>query len=153
MDSINNYLEIMIESLKKKSVILDRLTDMNERQSQCVTDKNFDTIDWDTFNIIITEKEAEIERINQMDENFQSIYDKLADQIKSNPGKYSEEIKVIQNLIKEIEDKSINIRAGEERNRFTIENVLGSKKKDIKQVRTTLKVASSYYKQMQRPFQ
>lgn len=153
MEKIDNYLQIMIESLEKKSVILDRLISMNEEQSKCVSGKTFETIDWDTFNIIISQKEAEIDRINAMDESFQSLYDKISDQIKANYASYKEEIRRIQELIKEIEEKSIAIRAGEERNRAMIDNILLGRKKDIKQARTSLKAASNYYKSMQKPFQ
>ena len=148
MDRINDYVEIMIKSLEKKSIILDRLIKKNELQRETIAGKSFDEIDWDRFNIIVTEKEAEIDHINEMDEGFQALYDRIGEILKEEKEAYAQEIKHMQKLIAVLEEKSIKIRTGEERNRTLIEQVISGRKKEIKQARTSLKAASSYYQNM-----
>lgn len=148
MGTTEDYIQIMIESLKKKIIILDRILAKNEVQTKCLEKKEFEKIDWDGFNTAMVEKEAEIDHINEMDEGFQALYDRISDQLKDNKLKYAEEIRVIQSLIKRLEEQSVLIRTGEERNRALIESVMNSRKKEIKQARTSLKVAANYYQTM-----
>lgn len=148
MERLDDYIQIMIDSLEKKSEILSRLIDKNASQNKIISGKSFEEIDWDMFNIVVAEKEAEIERINKMDEGFQALYDRLSDQLKDNKSQYAAQIKRMQALIVELEDKSVKIRTGEERNRNLIESTLSAKKKDIRQARANLKTASAYYQTM-----
>jgi len=152
MGAMEDYIQMMIDSLKKKSTILDRIIAKNEVQCGCVKEKQFDEIDWDTFNIAIAEKEAEIERINEMDGGFQALYDRVSVQLKEHKDKYASKIKQMQLLIAEIEEKSIVIRTGEERNRALIEKVLTGRKNEIRQVRKSLNVVSSYYQSSYKPY-
>lgn len=148
MSSTEDYIQIMIDSLKKKTVILDRILSKNETQKKCLEENEFENIDWDGFNTAMVEKEAEIERVNEIDEGFQLLYDRVSNQIKNDKRKFSSEIKVMQSLIKHLEEQSILIRAGEERNRAMIEKVMVGRKKEIKKARTSLKVAANYYQTM-----
>lgn len=148
MNTTEDYIQIMIESLKKKTVLLDRILSKNDVQTKCLERKEFENIDWDEFNMAMVEKEAEIERINKMDEGFQALFDRVSEQLKNNKLKYADDIKIIQSLIKHLEEQSIAIRTGEERNRVLIENAMMSRKKEIKQARTSLKVAANYYQAM-----
>lgn len=148
MGTTEDYIQIMIESLKKKSVLLERILFQNETQRMCLGKKDFEDIDWDGFNTAMVEKEAEIERINDLDEGFQALYDRVGDQLKSDKIQYVEDIKLIQSLIRHLEEQSIQIRTGEERNRAIIEKVMTGRKKEIKQARTSLKVAANYYQTM-----
>ena len=153
MNQMDNYVQIMLDSLAKKSVILDRLIAANETQGKLLSDKaNFDDVNWDQFNIIVLEKEAEINRINEMDEGFQSLFDRVKVQLNEDKDKYASKIKQMQSLITELEQKSIKIRTGEEKNRMAIETLTAGRKQEIKKVRTSLKVASSYYQTMQKSF-
>lgn len=148
MSATEDYIQIMIDSLKKKTVILDRVLLKNEVQTKCLEKSEFEDIDWDGFNTAMVEKEAEIERINEMDEGFQALYDRVSNSLKDDKSKYADEIRIIQTLIKHLEEQSIKIQAGEERNRSMIESVMRSRKKEIKQARTSLKVAANYYQAM-----
>ena len=148
MERLDDYIQIMIDSLEKKSIILSRLIDKNTSQMKILEGKSFEEVDWDSFNILVAEKEAEITRINEMDEGFQALYDRVGEQLRDNKDRYADQIRHMQSLITELEDKSIKIRTGEERNRATIEKTFSGRKKDIKQARTNLKVATSYYNTM-----
>lgn len=152
MSELKDYVQIMVESLRKKSIILDRLITKNEVQAKCLESGEFDTIDWDTFNLAMSEKEAEINRLNDMDAGFQALYDRIGTEIKNNANEYKSQIKEMQALISEIEAKSVKVQTGEAKNREIIEKVMTGRKKEIKKARMSLKAVSSYYQSMQRGF-
>jgi len=149
---VEDYIQIMIESLQKKSELLDRIIRKNEAQHDCVDGKKYEEIDWDTFNLIVAEKQAAIDRILKMDEGFQSLYDRVKEQLSEDRDKYADKIKEIQTLIEKVTGQGVKITTGEERNRKIIEKVFGSRKKEIKRTRNSLKVASSYAQTMSGDF-
>ncbi len=148
----DDYIQIMIESLTKKSEILDRIIAKNEEQHDCVNGRKYDEVDWDSFNLIVAQKDMYIERIVKMDEGFQSLYDRVKEQLNADKDKYADKIKEIQKLIEKVTGQGVKITTGEERNRKIIEKVFGSKKKEIKRTRNSLRVASSYAQTMSGDF-
>ena len=149
---VDDYIQIMIESLTKKSELLQHLINKNEAQHDCVAGKDYDDIDWDAFNLLVTEKELAIKRIVKMDEGFQSLYDRVKEQLSENRDKYADSIKELQRLIGIITEQGVTITTGEERNKKLIEKVLGNRKKFIRKTRNSLKVASSYAQTMSQSF-
>lgn len=149
---VEDYIQIMIESLQKKSELLDRIIRKNEAQHDCVVDKKYEEVDWDDFNMIVAEKQAAIDRIIKMDEGFQSLYDRVKEQLNENRDQYADKIKEIQKLITKVTEQGVKITTGEERNKKIIENVFGNRKKEIKRTRNSLKVASSYAQTMSGDF-
>ncbi len=149
---VDDYIQIMIESLKKKSELLDRIILSNEEQHECVAGKTYDEVNWDSFNLIVEQKQASIDRIVKMDDGFQSLYDRVKEQLNENRDRYADSIKEIQTLIVQITDKGAKITTGEERNRKIIEKLFGSRKKEIKRTRNSMKVASSYAQTMSGDF-
>lgn len=149
---VEDYIQIMIESLTKKSELLDRLIRNNEEQYECVANKKYEEIDWDSFNLIVAQKQASIDRIVKMDEGFQSLYDRVREQLNGNKDKYAGQIKEIQKLIEIVTGQGVKISTGEERNRKIIEKVFGGRKREIKRTRNSLKVASSYAQTMSGDF-
>ena len=149
---VDDYIQIMIESLKKKSELHDKLIRKNEAQHECIEGKDFESIDWDGFNLLVAEKQTAIDRIVKMDEGFQSLYDRVKEQLNDNKDKYADKIKEIQKLISTITEQGIKISTGEERNRKIIEKVFGNRKKEIKRTRNSLKVANSYAQTMSGDF-
>ena len=149
---VDDYIQIMIESLKKKSELLDRIIQNNVEQHECVAGKTYDEVNWDSFNLIVEQKQASIDRIVKMDEGFQGLYDRVKEQLNENRGRYADKIKEIQALIVQITDKGAKITTGEERNRKIIEKLFGSRKKEIKRTRNSLKVANSYAQTMSGDF-
>ena len=149
---VEDYIQIMIESLSKKSELLDRIIRKNEAQHECVAGKTYEEVDWDAFNLIVAEKQTAIDRIVKMDEGFQSLYDRVKEQLNDDKDKYSDKIKEIQKLITKVTEQGVKITTGEERNRKIIEKVFGNRKKEIKRTRNSLKVANSYAQTMSGDF-
>ena len=149
---VEDYIQIMIESLKKKSELLDKLIRKNEAQHECIDGKEYGDVDWDAFNLLVAEKQTAIDRIVKMDEGFQSLYDRVKEQLGEDKDKYADKIREIQQLITKITEQGIKISTGEERNRKIIEKVFGNRKNEIKRTRNSLKVANSYAQTMSGDF-
>ena len=151
MNEVQSYLQMMIESLNKKDAALAKIIEKNRAQSECIHDKDYGDIDWDRFNVLIEEKETLIERINELDAGFQSLYDRIRDRLGQEKDSYKEEIKTLQELITKITDKGVEIQTSEERNRARIERVLMGAKKEIRKSRKSMQAVSNYYKSMSAP--
>ena len=149
---VDDYIQIMIESLTKKSELLDKIIRKNEAQTECLSGKEYEDIDWDAFNLLVAEKDIAIERIVKMDEGFQSLYDRVKEQLGEDKDKYADKIREIQRLIEMITGQGIKIQTGEERNRKMIEKVLGDRKKFIRKSRNSMRAASSYAQTMSGDF-
>lgn len=149
---VEDYIQIMIESLTKKSELLDKLIRKNEEMHNCVAGKQYEEVDWDAFNLIVAEKQTAIDRIVKMDDGFQSLYDRVKEQLNEDKDKYADKIKEIQKLIEKVTGQGVRITTGEERNRKIIEKVFGNRKKEIKRTRNSLRVANSYAQTMSGDF-
>ena len=142
------YITIMIESLRKKEALLDTLLIKNEAQAACIQGKEYGDIKWDSFQVLMAEKQTVIDRLNELDEGFEALYARVKDELHENKQAYAEEIRTMQELITRITDKGMAIRAGEETNRSGIERILGSAKQEIRQSKASVKAANDYYKTM-----
>lgn len=147
MPGRNNYIEIMLESLRKKVLVLDGLIERCEEQSELIQESE---IDWEAFDINVSEKQALIEELSQLDEGFEKVYKRVKTDLMDNKEVYRDAIGEMQSLITLITDKSVRIQADEERNRKAIEKSLATVKRDIRASRTSVKAASDYYKSMSR---
>ena len=151
MNEIQNYLQMMIDSLHKKGAVLEKIIEKNTAQSECIDDKEYGDVDWDRFNVLIAEKETLIERINELDEGFESLYGRVREELTSASDSYKEEIRTLKELIEKLTDRSVEIRTMEERNRARIERVLMGAKKEIRKSRKSMQAVSNYYKSMSAP--
>ena len=143
-----NYIDIMVESLQKKEKILEKLIEKCDAQAEVIADNDYGSINWDKFNVLITEKEILIDRLNEIDDGFEALYDRVGDEIKQNKERYASQIKAIQELIKAVTDKGVTIKAKEERNRANLERVLLPIKKELKTSKRSMSVINKYYNTM-----
>ena len=148
METIENYLQIMVDSLEKKEKYLDRIIEQNKTQHEYVKGKVYEDVNWNAFNVLVTEKEAEIDRIIEIDDAFSEIYNKVRTEVIANKEKYRPYVLKLQEIITRLTDKGVQIQASEERNRQIIDNIFLKTRQEIKKQRTGLNAASTYYKTM-----
>ena len=148
MNSIDNYLQIMIDSLNKKEKLLDEIIERNKAQYDLIKDKQYENVDWTAFNLRVTEKDIAIDKIMEIDDGFDETYKLVKDEVISNKDKYRDKVLKLQEIISRLTDKGISIQAGEERNRQIIDNIFSKTRQEIKKQRTGLSAASTYYKTM-----
>lgn len=141
----NSYVLILIQSLEKKTKVLDEIFNKNELQKEILSSENLDI---DAFEKNIKEKADLIEKLQFLDQGFEDVYARVKDELASNSKEYTEEIGFMKALIQEITDKSVAIQADETRNKRLAVNKFTFEKKKIKDKKTSNRVANEYYKKM-----
>ena len=139
----NPYLSIMIQSLKKKSAVLDAVIELNIRQKEELENPGLDP---DDFDACVEEKAKQIEQLELLDAGFQEVYDKIKADLQTNQQEYREEIAEMQEYIRRLTDKSATIQAQEARNKDLMTQKFASVRKQVKEVRKSQKVVNQYYK-------
>ena len=139
------YIDIMIQSLNKKLLVLDKIIEANKAQKEVLED---DRAEVDAFDKIVEEKAALIEQLQQLDSGFEKLFDRVQEELQTNKEAHAESIKTMQNCIRRVTDKSMEIQAQEARNKDLMVRKFAFVKDTAKTVRTNSKVASQYYKNM-----
>lgn len=139
------YIAVLIQSLEKKRELLDQIIAKNKEQKNLFLDEESDP---DRLEENMQEKSVLIDQLNELDEGFQQIYDRVKSTLQKDKESYKEEIRTMQALITEITEKSTSIQAQEQRNRVLAEKRFASVKKGIRKARSSNQAASKYYKSM-----
>ena len=143
--SNKDYITILAESLQKKNAVLDEIQKANEEQRQILTDENLTP---EEFEKTLGEKAELIDQLNQLDEGFEQIYEKVREELKDHMEAYAEQIRQMQAEIQKITDKTVAIQTEELRNKQLIENKFSSIKKQIREVKSSQKAVNTYYRNM-----
>lgn len=141
----NQYIPIMLQSLKKKNQILDVIMELNKRQREELENP---ALDPDDFDKTVQEKAVQIEALEALDAGFQEVYEKVRDELKENKDAYRDEIAQMQDYIRRLTEKSAAIQVDEARNKSLMEQKFASVRKQVKEVRKSQKVVNQYYKNM-----
>lgn len=142
---IENYLSILEESLKKKIDVLKRIQASNEVQTGILKQE---PVDLEAFDKIVDEKDLYIEELNSLDEGFESLYEKVRQELDGNRSKFADQIKRMQGLITDITDRSVAIQAQEARNKALVEKCFKMERQNLGQSRKNSKAAYGYYQNM-----
>lgn len=141
----NNYIAIMIQSLKKKEQILDSIIKINQRQREELENPSLDP---DDFDKTFTEKAELIDNLENLDDGFQELFERVRDELNLNKEKYRDEIALMQDYIRRLTEKSADIQVQEARNKDLMQRKFASVRKQVKEVRKSQKVVNQYYKNM-----
>ncbi len=147
-DESQRYLSIMIESLRKKSGILDEIIKENENQSSILgrTDQQSE----DDLRKSVDVKSDLIDKLMELDEGFSTLYAKIETKLNANPGGYAPEISTMQDLIREVTDKSVKIETQESRNKSMASVYFSGALKRVNEKRATRNAADIYRKNMKK---
>lgn len=141
-----NYIMIMHDSLKKKLVVLEAILMENHKQQLSVGDGKFDE---PAFEATLARKEELINQLEELDTGFQSLFDRVKDDLNLNSHKYAVEIQEMKELITKISQKSMEVELSEKRNESLMTKKFGELKREVHQSKNASKVASSYSQNMQ----
>ena len=92
------YVSMMVDTLERKKIILEKLLHQTREQETLLKDEEMDV---ETFQNIIDQKGEEIEKLNQMDEGFDTLFRHVEKEITANRMTYKKQILQMQNLINE----------------------------------------------------
>lgn len=142
---IFNYLELMKDSLVKKGKILTTILELTKEQEQLLGSEYFDD---EAFDALITEKSILIEEINKLDEGFELTYKRIEDKIKAEPLHYRESIEKLQEIIRTLVDKGVEVETLERRNQIKFDMNISKSKKKIRSYNLNSNAVTKYYSNM-----
>lgn len=139
------YVGIMIQSLRKKLKVLEEIRRVNMRQQEILED---DKAPIEDFDQTVEEKAKLLEQMEQLDSGFEKLFERVKEELQGNKDAYKDKIRTMQSAIRKITDLSMELQAQEARNRDLMVRKFASVRQKAKEVRTSSKVASQYYKNM-----
>lgn len=142
---MGNYLQILQDSLVKKLELLEEIEKKSLEQSDIIKESNVDLALVD-FNM--DEKAKLIDEIMALDNGFESIYERIREQLLANKEQFKPQINALQKLIEQVTEKSASIQAIEARNKAQMEVVFASQKREVQSRRNAMSVAKDYYQTM-----
>ncbi len=140
---------MLIESQEKKLELLDRVIELDKEQEAIVTG---DKPDMEALNANLTAKGALVDELNKLDEGFDSVYAKVREELINNKEAHKSEIGRLQELIRQIMDKTADIEAMEARSKINVETFLKRRKKELREGRNSIQAASVYSTNMRRAY-
>ncbi|NBI92311.1 flagellar protein FliT [Lachnospiraceae bacterium] len=142
---MENYLQVLEESLHKKLDVLNRIEKLCSRQEEILSAAS---VSEDDFDSSIEEKGILIDELSKLDEGFESLYTHIKEQLALEKGKYTAQIAILQRKIAEVTEKSVAIQAQEARNKRLAEVFFANAKQELKKGRRSSKAALDYYRSM-----
>lgn len=139
------YIRMMLDILNKKEAQLTSLLELTTAQEQLLKGEEFDE---DTFFELIEKKREPLRKLEETDMGFQAIYNRIAEEMKTNKEEYRDQILEMQGLITRVTDLSVKLSALEEKNKASLEAKLQGKRQSIRQFKVSKQTADKYYKNM-----
>ncbi|MCR5195911.1 MAG: hypothetical protein K6D38_06300 [Pseudobutyrivibrio sp.] len=144
MDNMD-YVVMLRESLEKKADILRVLQIRNKEQAAILQDPNTSPEDLEKN---MDMKSELIERIIMLDEGFEQLFNRVKAIIDSDRETYADEIRLMQDLIKQVTALTADVEASEYKNKEYAKTRFANIKKDVREIKRSNEVVSSYYKNM-----
>ena len=135
---MENYLQVLEESLNKKVDVLKKIGQMNEEQERLFKE---DVFSEKAFDEIIDRKGMLIDDLNKLDEGFENLYEHIRLQLLDGKEKYATQIAALQKLITKVTEMGASVQAQEARNKELADNYFLNRKKELKQGRQNSKAA------------
>ncbi len=139
--------QILVESLEKKSRVLDEIIKENEAQELMFKQEELDV---EALDASADRMGALAEKLELLDEGFESVYDRIREELIKNKAAYRAEIKRMQELIAEITEKVVGINAARMRNKLQAETQFKKSRQQIGKVSSKMKASQNYYNNMNR---
>ncbi len=149
-ENIETYLTVLEEALSKKDEILSQLIDITKRQESIIKEKEIDEME---FNQTLEEKDKLIQLIQTIDDGFERIYLLVKEELPKTQSRYIERIKRLQDLIKEVMDKGVELQVLEKHNKMKLDAFLRTKRSEIKDFKMNNKTVSNYYKSISKQYE
>lgn len=143
-----DYIDILIDGLKKKKKLLLSIMDSNESQFKVLEEQGDKMLDlWEE---LVNEKAKLIDEINELDQGFQEVYNRVSDELSKNKSSYQDQIRTMQGLIKEITEIGIDLQASEAKNKSLAQQAFVVLKKRGRSIRQSNQVAKAYADNMKK---
>ncbi len=140
-----DYVIMLRESLEKKADILRVLQIRNKEQAAILQDPNTTP---DDLEKNMNMKSELIDRIIMLDDGFEQLFNRVKDILDEDRATYADEIKLMQDLIRQVTELTADVEASEYKNREYAKARFANIKKDIRETKKSGDVVTSYYRNM-----
>ncbi len=140
-----DYVIMLRESLEKKADILRVLQIRNKEQAASLQDPNTTP---DDLEKNMNMKSELIDRIIMLDDGFEQLFNRVKDILDEDRATYADEIKLMQDLIRQVTELTADVEASEYKNREYAKARFANIKKDIRETKKSGDVVTSYYRNM-----
>ena len=140
-----DYVVMLRESLEKKVDILEVLLIRNKEQAAILQDPNTSP---DDLEKNMNMKSELIDRIVMLDDGFEQLFNRVKAILDEDRATYADEIRLMQDLIRKITELTADVEATEYKNKEYAKTRFSNIKKDLREVKKSGDVVSSYYKNM-----
>lgn len=137
--------QILLQSLEKKTLLLDRMIQQNSVQEEIL---KADDLDMDAFDEAINKQGSYLEELDKLDQGFEAVYDRVRQELIQDKERYRAEIIRMKELIQQITDKIVTLNAGNMRNKVLAENQFKKKRISIGTGASKNRAARNYYNNM-----
>ena len=141
------YLDVLIQSLRKKLVLLNRISVLNQEQRDILQDENSDP---DVFDINVRDKGDLVDQIVALDAGFDEVYAHIKELMERDHSAYEEQLEQMRELIRLVMAKDVSVRAEEQRNYELAQRKFSGIKSKVREVKASRKMVNSYYQTMMR---
>ena len=140
-----NYVQVLIDTINKKEETLCRILEITQEQEQISKAEEYDS---DRMERTLNDKEIQIARLNHLDEGFQTVYDRIASELRNHMEDYKEDILVLQDKIRICTELGNAIRVLEDRNRNRFSQLFSRARQEYSASKNRANVAQNYFKTM-----
>lgn len=139
------YVRLLVDSMCRKEVLLQNILEQTMKQSKLLEE---DVMDSDAFEQIMEIKAKDIEEINEIDKGFNAVFKRVEKALEEDRQAYKGEILTMQKTIASLTEYSMQIQALEKKNSIAFQLYLSKEKSQIKELKKSSQMATSYYKNM-----
>ncbi len=138
-------IQVLVESLEKKSLLLDDIIRENDVQEDILKQEE---LDMDALDASTDRISSLVEALDKLDDGFEAVYGRTREELIANKAAYRSEIARMQKLIGEITDKVVRINAARMRNKMRADQQFKKSRNQIGQATSKMKVSKNYYNSM-----
>lgn len=146
----NQQVNILLDALRNKKLFYEKVYNLTLDQNILLNDAKSSKFNVQKFEGYMQSKETYINKINDYDEGFNAIYDNVKDELHHNMQIYSEEIREMQGLIKDLTELSVRIQNLEMKNKQLLDVALVKERKEISNFRKSQNIVTAYDKVMKK---
>ena len=138
-------IQVLVESLEKKSRLLEDIMRENDTQEDILKQEE---LDLDALNASTDKIGSLTEALEKLDDGFEAVYDRTREELIANKAAYRGEIARMQKLIGGITDKVVRINAARMRNKLRADQQFKKSREQIGRASSKMKVSKNYYNSM-----
>jgi len=142
---LKEYLDALEQSLNKKLTLLKQIMEKSREQGELLKTEDLTPEELDDN---INEKAALIEELELLDNGFDRVYENIRKEIDANRNRYKEEIRRLQELIRQVTALGTQIQTEEARNKEQAVKKFATIRKQIKESRASAQAVNKYYQSM-----